>query len=312
MRKIFLPIFVVVLSAAVLKAQHISVASPTGGTTIYTDLNLAIQGAEAGSSVYLSGGGFHLHDSSKITKRLVIIGLGHRPDNANADGNTIISGNIYFAGGSNYSALMGVHLSGNVYIGTNAAVNTVLVRYCNVNSIQVQNSNCQSVVINQNYIRSGSSGGGSTISFTNNILHSVGSINGGRVDHNVSFGNISVSNGQISNNIFRSGSFSGSNCLFSNNMLGGTGDTNHRTIRVANIDNVFAGPVSVISSVCNFHLKGSEGKNAATDGTDVGIYGGGGFSDDALPPIPHIFYEKVPEKNDQDNILRIDVEFKTN
>jgi hypothetical protein len=39
----------------------------------------------------------------------------------------------------------------------------------------------------------------------------------------------------------------------------------------------------------NFHLKtSSPGKNAGTDGTDIGIYGGMGFSETREPPIPII------------------------
>jgi hypothetical protein len=152
--KIFTTIFCIV-SIATVNAQQISVVAPGGTTTLYTDLNLAIQGAASGSTVYLSGGGFQINDNTKITKKLTIIGVGHRPDNDNADGNTIVSGNLQFEGGSDNSALMGVYLSGGIYIGADKAVNNILVRYCNISSVNVGYSNCQGVVINQNYVRGG-------------------------------------------------------------------------------------------------------------------------------------------------------------
>jgi hypothetical protein len=326
MRKTFLTLGVAILVTVALNAQQISVVNLQGATVLYTDLNLAIQGAAAGSTIYLSGGGFQINDSSKITKKLTIIGIGHRPDNdnanGNADGNTVVSGNFFFNGGSDNSALMGLHLSGNVNIGTSDnAVNTILVRYCNINSIQVQNSNCQGIVINQNYIRNSSSGSNSAITFTNNIMHSMAYITGGVVNHNVITSYNSsyyalyvVSNSQISNNILinPAGIINGSENIIRNNMLVGTwGDTSYRTITVTSMDDVFVGPITSISSSCNYHLKGALGKNAASDGTDVGIYGGSGFSDAALPPVPRIVSKTVSEQVDENGNLQINVRVKS-
>ena len=111
-------------------------------------MNLAIQEADAKSTVYLSGGGFKISDDTKITKQLTIIGVGHRPNNNNADGNTNVSGNFWFEGGSDHSRLMGLYLSGDVNIGTaETAVNDFLLRYCNVNSVQVKKDNCMEIQI---------------------------------------------------------------------------------------------------------------------------------------------------------------------
>jgi hypothetical protein len=327
MRKIFLITGVVLMATVALNAQQISVVSSSGTTTLYTDLNLAIQGAAAGSTVYLSGGGFQIHDSTKITKQLTIIGIGHKTDNdngdGNADGNTVVSGNFFFNEGSDNSALMGVFLSNDVYIGTSSiAVNTILVRYCNINAISVGNSNCQGVLINQNYIRGPSSGGNSAISFTNNVLHSINYVTGGVIDHNVIRHNYSdfrafysVSNSRISNNILIDPNriHSGSNCVISNNMLNTAwGDTSYRTITISSWDDVFVGPITAISPSCNYHLKVPHGTGAATDGTDVGIYGGTtGFSDSALPPIPRIVSKTVSEQTDENGNLKINVRVKS-
>jgi hypothetical protein len=314
MKRIFFSISLCIAAMTAMHAQQISVVAPGGTTTLYTDLNLAIQGAASGSTVYLSGGGFQINDSSKITKKLTIIGIGHRPDNDNADGNTIVSGNFFFNGGSDNSALMGVYLSGNVNIGTSAnVVNNILVRYCNVNAISVGNSNCQGVVINQNYLRGGSSGGSSAISFTNNILYSLQYITGGIIDHNVfvynaEYGGYSgtVSNSQIKNNIFLKSTSGGS--VVSNNMLTGTWGDN--CVTVTDWNDVLVGPNNGVNPTSDFHLKGTLGKNAATDGTDIGIYGGTGFSDTALPPVPRIVSKSVPEQTDENGKLNIQVRIK--
>jgi hypothetical protein len=96
-------------------------------------------------------------------------------------------------------------------------------------------------------------------------------------------------------------------------MHGGTwGDTTYRTITVSNFDNVLEGPITSVDPACNYHLKtNSPGKNAATDGTDVGIYGGTGFSDAALPPIPRIVSKSISEQSDENGNLKVNVRVKS-
>ena len=48
----------------------------------------------------------------------------------------------------------------------------------------------------------------------------------------------------------------------------------------------------------------------ALDGTDIGIYGGSGFSDEALAPIPRIVSKKVAEQTDGSGKLQIEVTVK--
>jgi hypothetical protein len=320
MKRVFLFSILAIAAIVSANAQQISVVAPGGGTTLYTDLNAAINEAADGSTVYLSGGGFQISDNTKITKKLTLIGIGHRPDNDHADGNTNVSGNFFFEEGSDNSTLMGVYLSGNVNIGTTAnAVNTILVRYCNINSIQVANSNCQNVLINQNYIRNTAHGGNGSISFTNNILHSIRNVNGGVIDHNVIRSYLyyavnqylalyEINNSQITNNILRDQGLeihAGSNCLINNNMLLTNWGVN--CVIVTNWNDVFVGPDNKVNPTSNFALKGTQGKNAATDGTDIGIYGGNGFSDSALPPGPRIVSKKVAEQTDANGNLRVEI-----
>ena len=136
-------------------AQRISVVTENGVTSIFRTLQDAIESADAGSTIYLPGGGFTLPDSVKITKKLTIIGIGHKSDNENADGSTIISGNLWFNENSSGSAVMACYITGDVNIGEgDAAVNDVTIKYCNLNSVQVKNSTCQETVVSQNYVRS--------------------------------------------------------------------------------------------------------------------------------------------------------------
>ncbi|MDR2774124.1 MAG: hypothetical protein LBC19_05180 [Tannerella sp.] len=307
MKKIILSVLFTVAAMEMGYAQQIAVVSSQNVTALYTDLNRAIQEASGGSSIYLSGGGFQINDSAKITKKLTIIGIGHRPDNDHADKNTIVSGNLFFEGGSDGSAVMGIYLSGNIYIGTGSqAVNTLLVRYCNANAVEVRNSNCQRIQINQNYLRGGSNGGGSSVAFTNNILNSAGNINGGVVNHNVITGGGGASNSQVKDNIFLNGNFSSS--VTSHNMS--TGSVGDNCVVVTDWAEILEGPNNGVSPTSNYHLKGNTGKGVASDGTDIGIYGGTGFKDSALPPIHRIVFKSVADRTDENGKLPIQLQIK--
>ena len=108
MKKIFLlTAIAVLLGMATATAQQIAVVSEGGETTICQTLQTAIEIASPGSVSYLPGGGFNLSDDVKITKRLTIIGIGHKSNNDNVDGNTKILGNLWFNEGSSSSAVMG-------------------------------------------------------------------------------------------------------------------------------------------------------------------------------------------------------------
>ena len=75
-------------------------------------------------------------------------------------------------------------------------------------------------------------------------------------------------------------------------------------------DNVFVANKGVqISS--NYNLAGDWGKGQATDGSDIGIYGGSSFSDKkSLAPIPRIVSKKVDEHTDGSGMLHIEVKVK--
>ena len=161
-------------------AQNIAVVSPSNVTKVRQTLDEAISEAEDGSIIYLPGGGFQIKDETIITKRLTIMGVSHRGDTDNVDGATVIAGNICFVGGSSGSSVTGVYVSGDINVGDEENyVSNLTVRFCNVNSIQVKNSNSSGMIINQCYLRNTSNFGNCNVRLENNILHSAININGG-------------------------------------------------------------------------------------------------------------------------------------
>ena len=308
--KIF-SLFIALVATMAVNAQQIAVVSKGGVTNIYQTLGEAIAGAADGSVVYLPGGSFPIGDDVKITKSLNIIGIGHNSQSGNADGRTHIAGNLFFNAGSDGSAVMGCYINGNVNVGTSdAPVHRVVVKYCNVNSIQVNNGNCLETFINQNYIRNVSNCNYAKVDFTNNIMHSLQKMNGGKLSYNVftsrwDYQNCTMydcNNCVIEYNVILDNYWvhKGNNCQATGNMLQGSWGS--ESIKAGGWGDVFenSAGVSVNSS---YHFKEAY---AEYEG-QIGIYGGTGFSETALPPVPYIFLKSIPDKTDASGKLHISI-----
>lgn len=307
-------------------AQNIAAVSPSNKTTMHQTLDDAVSEAENGSIIYLPGGGFQISSDTKIEKKLTIMGVSHRADADNADGATVVSGNLNFVGGSSGSAVTGIYLSGNINIGDEEnSVSNMTVRFCNVNSVQVLNSQSSGLFVNQSYLRNNSNFGGCNVRLENCILHSLQGVNGGIINHNVVTSNHyvynnstytlrNVNNSSITNNFFTDWyGHTGSSCDVSNNCIGRTTTWGENSILFEKDTNwglVFEAHKGVTIN-SNYKVKGTIGKNAATDGTDLGIYGGSGFKEEkSLAPIPRIVSKKVDEHTDGSGMLHIEVTVK--
>jgi len=339
MKKVFLILFIVMAAMTSVQAQQISVVKDDGSTTLHRTLAEAIAAIEDGCVIYLPGGGFTIADDVKITKRVTIIGTGHKTVTDNVDGNTTISGNLFFNVGSSQSAIMGCYITGNVVIGEDGAVNDVLVRYCNLNSVQVKNSECQETFVNQNYIRSTSYFGGTNAEVTNNIMHSLGDVNNGTITHNVILGHYCYSDvysggGYITNyavvkvdlskimyNIIipadRSDDYrqnyyhaivGSENTIIKNMMINAYGE-DYINPSDADWNNVFKNyNGGAINTNSDFHFN----ENYKDYENQVGIYAGTGFSDEQKAPTPYIIEKEIDEQTDAQGKLKIKISVKAN
>ncbi len=319
-KRLFLAALAAIVGTATAIAQQIAVVSEGGGTNVFQTLTEAIEGASDGSVIYLPGGGFQIDDSVKITKRLTIIGIGHKAKNENVDGNTTIVGNLFFNEGASGSSVMGCFLSGNVFIGEDGtSVNNVVIKYCNLNGVTVKNSLCSSTFINQNYIRGECDFAWADCNITNNVCNALNTINGGKIVNNLiihggaPFSN--VNNSTIVNNvsIYIGGSLPGGSWYqFNNNIVSG----NMRTIKGwgedpiciegINLNTVFTKyNGGAISPSSDFHFT-----EEYQQYSDCGIYGGTGFSDGQLPPVPFIVAKSIPEQTDASGNLNIKIRVK--
>lgn len=331
-KRILSVIAVTLLTFTAATAQRISVVSENGATSVYRTLQDAIEGADPNSTIYLPGGGFSIADEVKITKKLTIIGIGHKSDNENADGSTIISGNLFFNENSSGSAVMSCYITGNVNIGEGgAAVNDITIKFCNLNSVQVKNSTCQETVVSQNYIRGGIIFSGANGTISNNVISYIRDVNGGIISNNIICGTQYVSyqtyviianNSQIDHNIIInptnleiSGRTSANyvynvgNCLIYNNMIRGGGDYSDDPINIgsASWNDVFENyNGGAISPVSKFHFK----EAYAEYEHQVGIYAGDGFNEDQLAPVPYIVSKSIPQQTDAAGKLNIKIRVK--
>ena len=320
MKKLFLLLVAMIVASMGLQAQQIAVVSKSGTTSIYKSLPDAVEKATAGSTVYLPAGGFNFTDTLRITKKLTLVGVGYNITGGNADGMTTISGNIAFNKGSSGSAIMGVYMpsgKGYIFIGKDgSAVEDIVVKYCWVYEIIINNSQCIDAVINQNYVGYISLGG-SEATVTNNVLYNIYSGDGAEIKYNVFLGNYPLGNNSdfrcrncvVANNVFwynSSGmSIVESACLFRDN-IGRYNNSNYMEYISASASDVFVKYGSSPDPRYDYHFKEAyqqyEGK--------VGIYAGSGFKDSGMPPVPYISYKYIPDHTDADGNLNIKIRVK--
>lgn len=322
MKKLCLSLIIALVAMATAKAQQIAVVSENGETTMYQTLANAVSGASSGSTIYLPGGGFNIGGLA-INKKVTIIGVGHKPNSKNPDGNTTLSGNLFFMSGSQGCALMGCYVAGTVYVGysasaTTSTTNNILIRYCNVGGVRVS-SLCHGIIFNQNYIRGTADCNYTDVTFTNNVMHSIFCLKGGIVSNNVILGSYNsyplnnVDNTTIANNVIGycdkdRGPGGSTNCAISGNMY--QGDFGDDCIDMSDVkwEDVFEDyNDGKISPSSNFHFteKYQEYEN------ECGIYAGSTkFKDDGMAPVPYIVAKSIPEQTDATGKLTIKVRVK--
>lgn len=296
MKQLLFTLVAVLISMATLNAQQIAVVNGSGSTSVYDTLDEAIEGATSGCTIYLPGGGFQIN--TPFDKKITIMGISHKADSENEDGNTLISGNIDLKPGSDGSAIMGIYLTGNINIGVEGLVKNVTVKYCNINSVQVKSGHCPGIYINQCYLRNPSAFNNSNVTFTNNISHCIESAEGGTINYNIFVGG----NGYYGSCVLFSGT-STSKYNICNTYGVSCDDTGSEIIDFGNFINDQG-----ITPRSNFHFKDDYQGNR-----NIGVYAGGtGFNDGGLPPMPHIISKNVAEQTDAKGNLRIEVKVKAN
>ena len=265
----------------------------------FTSLQTAIDAATAGDTIYVHGSPNNYGDVT-VNKKLTLIGAGYNvtgtANNFASTINNIWVDSLTFFSGPTGSKFIGLGIASN--ISTNVWPYTynpsnIYISRCYIGGTAGIYDNA---IIENCIIANG------TIATQNAIIRNclVGNINGQGItasgvifDHNIFNGTApyNISYATFTNNVFF---FSGvastwgavNNCIFTKNMTfdnlssalpygSNTGSGNIATVMPTFQFNNTLTAASSLPAATNWNLKAtSSGKNAATDGSDIGIYGG--------------------------------------
>jgi hypothetical protein len=305
----------------------------------FTNLQAAHDGAAAGDTLYLIGSSIP-YDQINLSKRLVMIGPGYfLNENLNLQSNInpalvgIPSGNsITFAPGSEGSVIMGLTIRGvlsvnvsNILIKRNRITFNVIIASSNV--ILVQNyinsligpsdiaikieDGFTGIIIKNNYISNNCANGcgaGTRLALFSSPTTSL------EISNNIFFGNVTVSNAHVQNNITLFTQFTATASLIQNN----SGDAgNYFPPGTNNFVNGsdFAGAFVPSGTTDSKWQLGpsSQLRGTGFNGVDRGIFGGSEpYVLSGIPPIPTIYSLTAPTVGEKNTGLPIQIKVKSN
>ncbi len=298
-------------TSQLLHATVRTVSNEPGYPAQYTTVADAIAAAAAGDTLYLTGSGTS-YGTIYLAKPLTIIGAGYN----NGSAATTV-GSVFCRVGSTGSKLIGLYVAGSHIYPTSDGPNTnILIERCRFYSTQNPGYSMDGLVI-KNCVIDGPVNLGSdwtNVLITNNLLigsnyYYNNSISGSTSPSVLISNNVfSISAGYalqniqyavVSNNIFYGGGPANNgalNCAFNNNISYQTPDDalpptgNVGAGNLVGVDPLFVNVPDANGNLSyDYHLQaGSPGKNAGTDGTDIGLYGGGAPLVGALDGVARI------------------------
>jgi len=308
----------------------------------FTTIQEAIGAASNGDTIMVAGSNTN-YASIIINKKLTLIGPGYNPK----IGYPASISNIGLDTIPNFSGASGTRIIGFKFgyigvVGGNDVIKNVTIERNKISSANfgsywvVKNNiiiecnvavNTQCIISNNIFINISASNSltflarsGALVLFSNNVVIT----NGGCFSNNAS--NITssyyIDNCIVTNNIFYGSSPNNPydvNCTWNNNISYSTindnfnlSGSNSGTGNIVGADPMFTSVSSTTFDYSyDFHLQaGSPGKNAGTDGTDIGIYGGmypfpsGGDVPYQTSPVPNV--PQILEMNVINQVLNID------
>lgn len=327
MRTLILIITVIVTSN--LQAQNLIAVQNGDQPQFFYALDSAIYHAQSGDTLYLPGGGFTL--SNAIEKKLHIVGTGHHPDSTNSTFLTTIGGMFILSDSASYGSLSGVNINGGIMC--TQTVHDYKISRCKIlTQISLFDSSYNFIFVENVFLNLFASDFQfiSNCSFYNNIFTYGFNSNSNTTYKNCVFKNNIFLNGQgygfiavlcqysiIDNNIFLGmNSLNGiSNSTLRNNLFRYPVDFQYNANSgLANITN-YPGEIfmnqsgNLFNYIHDYHLSPDcPGKNAGTDGTDIGIYGGiFPWKEGSIPQNPHIKFKNISGATDPNGNINVTI-----
>lgn len=324
------------LSICSLTAQNQLAVSNGGNPSFYPNLDSAMTYAQHGDTIFVPGGIF-VSDTLKIAKLVHLIGVGMDTDSAQATAISKLVGPVRVLTGADGGSMTGFYLEDNLQFGTNSG---------NVEVHQYTFDRCYFKTVSLAFLNNTNTFSNSTdIIFLSSIID--GSLNGGQsmdckifnclIEGNAGLfgaGTIFQNNVflrsthvlsfsdqlQVINNIFLAHSnvfFQNTvtNSVFRNNLSKSTFFAASNT----SANNIFWGPSTTtifesqsgngFSFSHDYRLKpGVPGKNAGTDGADVGIFGGPfAWKPGHIPFNPHLSSSTISSATNNSGLLNVNL-----
>ena len=334
---------------ALLQAQQpqFAVVRPNGTSYMCPTWDSAYKKAVDGDFIYLPG--VTITTPIKIDKRLYIIGAGIHPDSSGATGKTVWnSGSDYIQlySGASGGSIEGVQWeTGISFIYTGKKINNYTISRCKVGTILLQGNtvpadslptnihinecillqilgyNSRSINVVKSIIQ-GSIQDLISCNFANNIFTYTSNVFYG-VENSILQNNIFLSTqplhpsypNRCSNNLYNNLGIATNGGTFLNGCPSNTG-IEQNTMVDGSTNYIFNSYSTSYTFPFgnNFHLKSTcIGKNAGTDGTDVGIYGTSQpTSEGWVPSNPHIYFKQIDPQTGTNGNLKIQVKVRTN
>jgi hypothetical protein len=282
-------------------------SNPGNHAANFTSIQAAHDAAADGDTIYISG--FNVsYGNTTVTKKLYIFGPGYfLNENDSTQANTYparIEQWVAFNAGSENSVIAGCYMNAD-YISTDS----ITVKRNRISgyggwSIYIQNS-ADFVVIKQNYISSGLNGislhqNHNNVNITNNFINTgslnysciAGTVSSSNiiVENNVLYGGLTIYNAEISNNIYRDGTYTGD---ASNTIVNNICNATQFSATGNNQQNVVMSTVFISSGTTDGQWQidpAGPAAGAGTFGADIGMFGGiTPYILSGIPEIPAIY-----------------------
>jgi hypothetical protein len=336
-KHLFTAILVAFFASFTVKSSPLITVSKGGNTWYYERLDSALANAPDSSTIIIPGGEFDSPEQDYyIDKVLFIYGSGY--DDVVAEmNNTIISGRIYFEPGFSGGSITGIRFDQNVYFDnaqpTEEMTSVSITRCFFEQNIYLSNHDHTDFLFAECFINGIIFGQLNSSEIRNSVFKSLQNVDFCiienciiaqvvqsdvlyRCDWNTIRNCIFLTN--YTNFIIRGGSNNNAfqNCMFVSDITfpvnENTGTSIHNEIPIEDIFKDTTASVYVRTSDLRLQ-DNSVGKNAGSDGTDIGIFGGANpFKASKAPVHPRVIKSALEPSGQKDKIrLRIQVEAQT-
>ncbi len=326
-------------------SQNVITVEHSGVSAFYQNLDTALAHSASGDNIYLPGASYNI-GTLNINKGVHIIGAGCNFDSTLATGATVFLGNLRINKGADNGSIEGVYINGDMFFGTNVSdqeVHYFSVKRCYMNNLtlsfdgtsstsssnlniteniikgNITGSNAQNVEVSKCIIENSINYFNGNAIFSNNIFlknpcgdYLLNNINAATFQNNISlllfcynWGTYFLINGGTGNSFIHN--------LFVPKFTIPAGNIDNGNIFNVIQDSLFINQTGNTYNIAhNYHLKPSNpGKNAGTDGTDVGIYGTVSPSKDGQIPFnPHVQSKSIPSSTNAEGNLNINIKVK--